>query len=332
MMSEKNTSYHPSKDVDTALADVTASSENPHAMPPIHSVRDLRNAFHLFWKPLVSVLVWGLSFIATKYALAELDPVTIINIRLGLSIPLLGLGAYITGKSFRIQKKQIGLVALLATISVIHLTIQVTGLRYTSAANTGWIIGTSPIFIAVMGRIFLKERISRQQTWGILVSLAGLVLLISKGNLTSLSFIKGIGDLLILASCATWGIFSVINRKLSLNYSPLITTFYLFVFMAVITLPFNINSETFNAVLHLSTRGWTALLFLGLFCSGLGYALWAKALSEMPSANVAAFLNIEPFITFIGAWLILGEHITLITIVSGLVIMFGIGIVNIRRR
>lgn len=330
-MSEKSTPDLRSKKQETAPADATALSENPHAMPSIHNVRDLRNAFRLFWKPLVSVLVWGLSFIATKYALAELDPVTIINIRLGLSIPLLGLGAYLTGKSFRIPPKQIGLVALLATISVIHLTIQVTGLRFTSAANTGWIIGTSPIFVAIMSWLFLKEKISRQQTLGILVSLTGLVLLISKGNFASLSFIKGIGDLLILASCATWGIFSVINRKLALNYSPLVSTFYLFVFMAVITLPFNLNRETFNAVLHLSARGWYAVLFLGLLCSGLGYALWAKALSEMPSANVAAFLNIEPFITFMGAWLILGEHITLITILSGLIIMVGIGIVNIRR-
>jgi len=73
------------------------------------------------------------------------------------------------------------------------------------------------------------------------------------------------------------------------------------------------------------------VLFLGLFCSGFGYALWAKALSEMPSANVAAFLYIEPFITFVGAWLILGEQITLITIVSGLIIMAGIALVNFLR-
>ncbi len=285
----------------------------------------------LIWKPLTAVSVWGLSFIATKFALAELDPVTIINLRLGLSIPLLGVAAWVTGRSFAVKPKQIFLTLLLSTISVIHLMIQVTGLKYTSAANTGWIIGTSPIFIIILGWVFLREKITGRQTIGIALALLGLALLISKGHLTSLSFIHGAGDLLILASCFTWGIFSVINRKISLNFPPLVSTFYMFVFMAVITLPFNLNSDSLGSVLHLSLTGWLSIAFLGLLCSGFGYALWAKSLSEMPSAKVAAFLYIEPFITFIGAWLILNEQITSVTIISGLIIMIGIALVNFNR-
>ena len=284
--------------------------------------------FKLAWKPLLAVTVWGLSFIATKIALQELNPLIIINIRLGLSIPLLGTLAFLSKRSFKISLKQSMMILLLALISILHLMIQVTGLKYTSAANTGWIIGTAPIFIVVLGWIFLKEKITLKQFFGILVSAGGLFLLISKGDIKSVSFISGYGDLLILASCATWGFFSIVNRKISLNYSPLMSTFYLFVFMAFITLPLIISRETISSLMNLSPKVIFALLFLGIFCSGLGYALWAKALSEMPSANVASFLYIEPFITFFGAWLILGEPITAIIVISGLIIMSGIYFVN----
>ena len=282
----------------------------------------------LAWRPVTAVFFWGLSFIATKYALRELDPVLIINLRLCLAIPLLGVIAYFNNKHFGLQRKQFFLILLLASISAFHLWIQVTGLKYTSAANTGWIIGTSPIFIAILGFLLLKEKLTKKKTGGIIISLFGLVLLISKGNLTSLSFISGKGDMLVLLSCLTWGFYSVVNRKIALDYSPLISTFYMFVCMAVLTFPFNLNFASLQSIVHLSSTGWIAILFLGIFCAGLGYVLWAQALSRMNSANVAAFLYLEPFVTVLGAWFFLGEQITGVMALSGFIIMIGVALVN----
>jgi drug/metabolite transporter (DMT)-like permease len=281
-----------------------------------------------YWKPLTAVFFWGLSFIATKFALRDITPMMIINLRLLISIPLIGAIAYGTKRSFAMTKHQAFLIALLAAISVFHLFIQVTGIRYTSAVNTGWIIGTTPVFIALLSRIFLKEYLSRTKIWGIVIAVIGLLWLISKGDLHSLSFISGIGDLLVLASCATWGFFTVVNRKISLNYSPMVSTFYLFVFMAVMTLPFNLDASSFILFTRMTLSGWLGVLFLGIFCSGISYALWAQSLSEMQSVNAAAFLYLEPFVTFAGSWIILGEPITAVTIISGLIIMTGVAIVN----
>jgi len=98
--------------------------------------------------------------------------------------------------------------------------------------------------------------------------------------------------------------------------------------MAIIIIPFNINSEVVTSVINLSSTGWISVLFLGIFCSGVAYVIWAQALRDMESAKVGAFLYFEPLVTVIAAWLFLREEITLLMIFSGLLITVGVFIVN----
>jgi drug/metabolite transporter (DMT)-like permease len=120
----------------------------------------------------------------------------------------------------------------------------------------------------------------------------------------------------------------MVNKKISLNYSPVMTILYLFIMMAIIIIPFTINDSTINSVKTLSGIGWIAILFLGLLCSGVAYVIWAYALREMESAKVGAYLYFEPFVTVIAAWIFLKEEITLFMIFSGLIITAGIYLVN----
>ena len=80
---------------------------------------------------------------------------------------------------------------------------------------------------------------------------------------------------------------------------------------------------------HISIKVWFAILFLGIFCSGLGYVLWAQALKEMDAAKAGAFLYFEPFITIITAWIFLNERITFLMVLSGMIITTGVLLVNL---
>lgn len=277
---------------------------------------------------LLAIIFWGTSFVATKTVLNEIKPVTIIILRLILASILLTIIALSTRRKFSINLKSHGWIFILALVAVFHLWIQVTGLQYTRASNTGWIIGTAPIFMAILGFVFYKERITLLQFAGILVALAGLLLLIGKGDITNIGLIENKGDLLVLGSAFTWGVYSMVNKKISLSYSPLMTILYLFLMMAVIIIPFNLNTETINSVINLSFISWMWILFLGIFCSGIAYVIWAQALRDMESAKVGAFLYFEPLVTVIAAWFFLQEEITLLMIFSGLLITAGVFIVN----
>ncbi len=278
--------------------------------------------------PLLAILFWGASFIATKYLLAELTPETIISMRLILAITLLLSIALIQKRDFSINFKSHLYILVLAMIAVFHLWIQVTGLKFTTASNTGWIIGTAPIFMAILGLIFFKEKLNALKIIGIITATFGLLLLVGKGDLSNIDLIKNKGDLLVLSSSFTWGIYSMVNKKISLNYPPLMTILYLFIMMAIIIIPFTVSASSINSVKNLSGLGWIAILFLGLLCSGVSYVIWAYALREMESAKVGAYLYFEPFVTVLTAWIFLREEITLLMILSGLIITAGVFLVN----
>jgi drug/metabolite transporter (DMT)-like permease len=281
---------------------------------------------------LFAVISWGVSFVATKIALAELTPVTIIIIRLILAVVLLFVIALATKRDFSIDRKKHAGILLLALIAVFHLWIQVTGLKYTTASNTGWIIGITPVFMALLGYLFFREKLGIINIAGIVVAFFGLLLLVGKGDFSKIDLISNKGDVMVLASAFTWSIYSLVNKKITFSYPPLMTIFYLFITMAVILIPFNISHEVLYSVINLSGRGWFAVLFLGLICSGVSYVFWAQALKDMDSARVGAFVYFEPFVTIFTAWFILNEQITFVIVLSGVIITTGVILVNKKLR
>jgi drug/metabolite transporter (DMT)-like permease len=282
-----------------------------------------------YWKPIAAVIFWGVSFIATKIALDELVPLTIIFLRLILAVIFLTAIAVYTKRDFSVNLKNHGGILILALVAVFHLWIQVTGMQYTTAAKTGWIIGTAPVFMVLVGLAAFKESLTILKTTGILIAFFGLILLISHGDLSSIDLISNKGDFLILASAFTWAVYSAVNKKISLTYPPMMTILFLFLMMAIIISPFTINDAAVQSVIHLSAVSWVSILFLGILCSGAAYVMWASALKEMESAKVGAFLYFEPFVTVIASWIILNEKITLLMILAGIIITLGVVLVNV---
>ena len=280
------------------------------------------------WKPLASVVFWGASFVATKSLLDSLSPLNIIYLRLIFGILTALMIALLRKRNFSLERKDIKGILILSVISTTHLWIQVTGLQYTSASNTGWIIGIVPVIMAIMGFIFYKEKMNSIQLTGAAIAFIGLIILISKGNLSTLNFISNFGDLLVLGSAFTWSVYSFWGRKVTLNYPPSLTILYLFAAMLILLTPFSISNDFISKLPNLNFTDWSAIIFLGVFCSGIAYVLWAEAMKEMPANRVGAFLYLEPFVTVFAAWLLLNEEITLLTLLSGVIIIFGVVLVN----
>ncbi len=286
----------------------------------------------LYWKPLLTVSLWGASFIATKIVLDELNPVDLIFMRLFFGVLFLLALAIFYKLDLSLNKKHHGKIFILALVAVFHLWIQVTGMQYTSASNTGWIIGVSPVFMALLGFIFFKEKISLINVSGIFIAFTGLLLLISKGDFSNVDLLSNKGDFMILASAFTWSIYSAVNKKITLKYSPLLTTLFLFLMMMILLAPFTLSAGFFKSVFQLSLTGWISILFLGIFTSGIAYVLWAQSLKEMDSSKVGAFLYFEPFVTVFIAWLILNEEVSFLILISGIIITIGVILVNLKSK
>ncbi|HEU0294883.1 MAG TPA: DMT family transporter [Anaerolineales bacterium] len=275
--------------------------------------------------------VWGASFIATKIALAEISPITIVWLRFLMGVIILGM-AVILRKQFAFPKKnEWGYFALLGFLGItFHQWLQSNGLKTSEASTTAWIVATTPVFMALLGWLILKEHLTGIKILGILLAFVGVLLVVSDGNLVSISIGKfgAPGDVLILISSVNWAVFSALSRRGLKTYSASLMIFFVMLLGWVFTSVVFIGSGNYVEFSSLSINGWLGVTFLGVFCSGLAYIAWYDALQTLSTANTGVFLYIEPLIAMIVAFFVLGEAITVASLIGGGIILFGVWLVN----
>lgn len=281
------------------------------------------------WLALWAVIFWGFSFIATKVALREVHPFTLLTLRYGIGGFLLLLFQLQKDKRFlkAFSAKDWLFIFLLAIVGISgHTLLQAYGLLYTTAINTGWIVAVMPIFITISARLFLREPITARKMVGILIGFSGVSLVISKGtfSLSSLRSGSTFGDLLVLISALTWTAFTVGGRGFLSRFSALAAITPIIIVGCLITFPFTWMIWEWNTLLHLSLSAWMGILFLGVLCSGLAYLFWYSALEKKDSGIVGMYLYLEPFVTLVGAYFLLGEEVRWITLMGGGMILLGV--------
>ncbi|HNM36373.1 MAG TPA: DMT family transporter, partial [Anaerolineales bacterium] len=169
-----------------------------------------------YLEALFAVIVWGASFIATKIAVSEISPIAVVWVRFAIGIPIL-FGAVLMRKQFVFPKGGEWLYfALLGFLGIaFHQWLQSNGLKTAQATTTAWIVATSPAFIAVLGWLVIKERLTALQSFGIALSMVGVLVVVSKGDLRSIlgGRFGSVGDFLILISAVNWAVFSILSRR-----------------------------------------------------------------------------------------------------------------------
>ena len=281
------------------------------------------------WPALLAIVFWGFSFIATKVALREVDPFTLLTLRFGIGGFLLLLVQLLRNRGFleTFSSKDWISIIFLAIVGISgHTLLQAYGLLYTTAVNTGWIVAIIPIFITIAARLFLGEAITARKLIGILIGFLGIFLVISKGvfSVSIFRFGSTFGDTLVLFSALTWTAFTVGGKGFLSRFSPLAAITPIMIVGCLITLPFTWLKWEWNILFHLSLTGWMSILFLGVFCSGLAYLFWYSALEKKDSSIVGMCLYLEPLVTLIGAYFLLNEEIRWVTLVGGGMILLGV--------
>lgn len=292
---------------------------------------------------LLAVVFWGISFVATKAALAELTPIALIFWRFAMGALLLVGVLAVRGRLQVPPRDTWGPLALMGGIGIfIHQMLQVYALSMTSAVHAGWLIGFIPIWSAILAALFLGERFGAMKLAGLIVGFGGVVLVVTRGRLDpgSLALPATRGDLLIFASTLNWAIYSVVGhgtiRRLGADrataWSMVLGLVMIAPFFLTARSPVTLGALSPSGLGDLSPTGWSALAFLGIACSGLGYLLWYAALEVVETARVASLLYIEPLVTLAAAMILLGEPVGAATIAGGLLVMAGVGLVQGTRR
>lgn len=270
----------------------------------------------------LAVIFWGVSFVATKAALTEVAPVTLIFLRFAIGAAV--LLAIVRELPPRNAWPALALMGFIGVF--VHQMLQAYALTMTSATNSGWLIGVTPIWSAVLAAIVLRERFGLWKVVGLAGGFAGALLVVTKGDFSSSVFGRPstTGDLLILISTVNWAVYSVLGHRTIRTLGPRRATSGAMLFGAAMLAPFFVAQKGWRQIPNLTATGWSALLFLAVCCSALGYLFWYGALERIEVSRVAALLYAEPLVTFVAAALLLGERVSGVVIAGGILVLVSV--------
>jgi drug/metabolite transporter (DMT)-like permease len=277
---------------------------------------------------IATIVIWALNFTVTRYVLQHgFHPLAYSTIRYGIAATLFAAFTYGYERSFRVRRRDVVLLVGAAAVGIwLNQLSYVYAIKLTNASTTALILGTTPIFAALIALAFGLERVSRWFWAATVVSFAG-VALVAAGSGGVSGDVKG--DLLGVATAATWAAYSVAIAPLMRRYSPFRISAIVLV-IGWLAVAATGAHQLANQSFDLSWKVWALLAFAVLGPLVLTNILWFKAVDRVGPSHATLFGNLQPFVAVLFAVLILSEHISWLQGVGGAAIFAGI--VLARRR
>lgn len=276
---------------------------------------------------MVVVLTWGANFGIVKSAYDTLPPLLFAALRFTvIGILLLGL-AFWREKEIRIRKEDLGKVVLVGVLGLgLYQVFWSLGLNLTSPSNSALILSTQPLWGILYIDLIKKEPVGRQQYWGMLLAMVGVVLVILKPTARlDLSLETLPGDLLsLLAAFCSAIFFSVWSQPLLKTYSPLRLMSYCMIigsFVLWITSFFSSQPVLWGQVWE---NTWWSMGYAVVFSGMLGHVFWYKGLERVGVTKSMVYLYLIPIWAVLFNFLMMGERIFLQQVVGGILILLGV--------
>lgn len=259
---------------------------------------------------LLTIVIWGTTFISTKVLLTDFQPVEILFFRFVLGF--LALTAACPRRLKGVSGKQELTFATAGLCGIcLYYLLENIALTYTMASNVGVIISVAPFFTAILSHLVMKgeEKLRANFFIGFLVAMAGICLISFNGSALQLN---PAGDLLALGAAFVWACYAVLTKKISsFGYPTILETrrifFYgiLFMIPALFLFDFKLDLTRFAAPVYLLN-----ILYLGLGASALCFVTWNFAVKLLGAVKTSIYIYMVPVITVITSVLILHEKIT----------------------
>ncbi len=259
--------------------------------------------------------LWGTSFLFGKLALRELGPAHLTLLRFAIASLVLLPVAFV--QRVYPRRRDLPVFALAGVLNVpATFLVQFVGLRLTSASVAALIVGAVPPMIAVAARLFLGERLSRLGWAAVGVSSAGVALTVTQPGAGN----NWAGDALVFASLLAVVGWVLLGRRLTQVYPSVSATAYILAFGTLATAPLALLMEG-PPHLNMSGGAWAAVLALGLGCSAATTALWNWGLRSVPAGRASVYLNLEPLVGALLGVVVLGQGLSAITVLGGVLIL-----------
>lgn len=272
---------------------------------------------------ILAAVFWGTNYAATKFAAASVPQLAIVGLRFALGgMLLLGAVRLLEPKS-RLARKDLLPMAALGCFGLVGAQTSFTfGVSMTTAANTGMIFATAPIWGLLLSLVLGLERPSAKGVVGVALSLAGVALVFGKGLGAPGTSVAG--DLLVLLAAVCVGFYTVFSMSVLERYSPLAVAAYPTLFAIPVTL---LASSPFLFSLDwggVGTGTWAAIGYSGVFATAFTFAAWQRGISRIGANRVLVYQYLITLTGVTSGIIFFGERLGAGQILGGAVILVGV--------
>ncbi|WP_223921365.1 DMT family transporter [Geobacter sp. AOG2] len=287
----------------------------------------------IYFKLVLTTFFWGGTFVAARFAVHEVPPLFAAACRFGIAaavlLALVARQAQRRGETFPVPRnlrEVLALSSLGLTGIFCYNAFFFSGLKLTGAANGSLIVAINPLLTAVLSAWWLRERIRPFQAAGLVVSLMGVGVIVTRGDVgafRTLSFNHG--DLLLLGAPLSWAVYSILGKRAMSTFSPLVATAYAALSGSLLLIPAAALEALGGAGPHrFSLLGWLAILQLALLGTVIGFVWWYEGVKTLGASRAALFVNLVPVFGTLLASLLLGERLGLPLLWGGTLVIAGV--------
>ncbi len=275
------------------------------------------------------VIVAG-AFPLTKLGLNQFNPFVYAFYRFCLSsiiyLPIL-FRLKKQGLIERRDKLKIFLIGLL--LIPLNQVVFLIGQNLTSASHASMMFAATPVFVYILAVPLLKEKMKLLRSIGIAIAMAGVFVIILGGRFQfGREYLSG--DLLVLVAVAAWATATVMGKPLALKYGAFRVMGLALVYGSAVYFPYGFYRAISADYVGVTWVGWFSIGYMGVIISILAYVLWYWVLKYLEASRVAIMQNIQPILAIIFSAILLGERITTVFIVGGLIVIGGVIITEIK--
>lgn len=276
---------------------------------------------------LVTVTLWGMSFISIKTAVSEVPPITLALLRFMIASTILFSITKKKEPAAKLQRCDWGKMTIAGFFGItLYFYLENTGISLTTASSAALITAIIPILAIALDVLVFKTKLPLIQSMGIIGAMSGAYLAITANGQLNFSSQTFIGNLCIVGAMLSWSLYTLLNKSLNGKYSGLFLTTYQTLFGTLFLIPLSLLEYH---QWHLFS--WNALgniLYLGICCSALGYFLYIYALSKLDVTITTLYLNLMSIIGVLSGHFFLAETIFPAQIIGGGMILISIIIIN----
>ncbi len=283
---------------------------------------------------VLTTFFWGSNFNAGAYIIQHMPPITAAAERFVVaSAGLLLIFGMMGQLRWSALKQNLLAYVLIGVLGVVGFNMAMFyGLHTTSAINGALIMATTPLTTMLLAWLLEGEKLNTAKSIGLLFGLAGVLLVITQGQLLHLLHLKvAIGDVIILGGSISFVLASILSRKLVKNATTLETTSFSMLFGTIVLAILSLSIEQpFTAIAQAPLLTHAALLYLAVFGSMIAYLFWFNGIQKVGAARAASFFNLVPVFSMLVAiafgalpnqWQVLGTLLVIVGVIvsSGIV-------------